>query len=27
LDTLSLRLGKVDDGTMEFSRRNGKRAV
>jgi cation diffusion facilitator CzcD-associated flavoprotein CzcO len=27
LDTLSLRLGKVDDGTMEFSRRNGNRAV
>jgi hypothetical protein len=27
LDTLALRLGKVDDGTMEFSRRNGNRAV
>jgi cation diffusion facilitator CzcD-associated flavoprotein CzcO len=26
LDTLSLRLGKVDDGTMEFTRRNGNRA-
>ena len=27
LDTLALRLGKVDDGTMEFTRRNGNRAV
>jgi len=27
LDTLALRLGKVEDGTMEFSRRNGNRAV
>jgi len=27
LDTLSLRLGKVDDGTMEFCRRNGNRTV
>ena len=26
LDTLALRLGKVDDGTMEFTRRNGNRA-
>jgi len=27
LDTLALRLGKVDDGTMEFTRRDGNRAV